>query len=524
MGKRRNRSAEAASASIEAELRLTGEPEVLKAAFASLPLAPELGVEEERSVLESSYVDTPDLALRARGLAYRVRAKNGGYRQTLKAGDDAKAALLKRGEWETALKDPQPRPEDLPGSARRLLPEAAFEDGLRQVFVTRVRRCVRQVVIPSGGRIEAALDLGEIETGKGDLPIAEIELELLKGGPSALYRLADALLETRPLRLQTRSKSARAFDQLSGRPPSWHRAMPLPLEPDDSVDEAMATIFESCFSQWLANQAAAIDGRDLEGVHQLRVALRRLRSALSAFRKLIPKEQRAWLEADARRALKALGPARDWDVFLTELLSPVMAARPDDPDLNALHNRARSRRKAGYERARKHLESGDYTRFVLRLGQWLEERAWRRDDDAGQAKQLIRPIGEFAGERLQRRHKRALTKGLGLADLSTEKRHALRIALKKLRYGVEFFRPVFGKTSVKAFRRRVKLLQEGLGLLNDVAVAETLMADLLARPGKDDLGRATGLVIGWHAHRVVAAEPELLRDWKAFEAAPRFWC
>jgi CHAD domain-containing protein len=53
----------------------------------------------------------------------------------------------------------------------------------------------------------------------------------------------------------------------------------------------MEAIFESCFDQWLANQAAALDGRDPEGVHQMRVGLRRLRSALSIFKKLIPKSQ-----------------------------------------------------------------------------------------------------------------------------------------------------------------------------------------------------------------------------------------
>ena len=287
MGDQRAQSAEGNAEPMELELRLVGDPDVLKAVFASPGMA-QPGAKDKVTDLESRYFDTDDLDLRARGLAFRVRADGDGYRQTLKAGDDANGALLKRGEWETVLSDDRPQPEALPKGAKRYLPKATFEGGLRQAFATKVRRRAREVAVPGDGRVEAVLDLGEIETEAGELPIAEIELELLEGEPETLYRLALELQEIGPLRLETRSKSARAFDQIANRPPRWHRATTPPLRPDDSVDEAMAAIFENCFQQWLANQAAAIDGRDPEGVHQMRVALRRLRSALSVFRTADP--------------------------------------------------------------------------------------------------------------------------------------------------------------------------------------------------------------------------------------------
>ncbi len=508
---------------VELELRLAGDPEILHAVFASSSLAPESGQDDDVSELESRYFDTPDLDLRAKGLAYRVRANGKGYKQTLKAGDEAKAAVLKRGEWETPLNDGDPKPEALPKRARQRMPKAAFEEGLDQAFVTRVKRRSRKIVVGDAGRIEAALDLGEIETGAGDLPIAEIELELLEGQPATLYDLALELQKIGPLRLETRSKSARAFDQLTERPPSWHRGNATLLSAGNSVDDAMAAIFQSCFDQWLANQAAAIDGRDPEGVHQMRVALRRLRSALSVFRKLIPEEQVLWLQADARRAISALGPARDWDVFQSDLLAPVLAARPEDTGLKALRSRARARCRSGYRQARKHLESAEYTHFALRFGQWLEQRAWRQDGDVKQSRLLARPIAGFAGKLLEKRHLQALAKGKCFNQLETAERHKLRIAMKKLRYSVEFFRPLYEKSAVKPFIGRVKALQDDLGLLNDVAVAEGLLTDLMARPGKRDIGGAAGLVIGWHARGVAAAEPELRRDWKGFAAANPFW-
>ena len=521
MAKRRDEAAAGGLRTVETELRLAGEPDVLETAFSSPRLARES--EETVSELESRYFDTPELALRARGLAFRVRANGAGFKQTLKAGDDGNGAVLKRGEWETALRDDRPRPEALPGSARRYLPKAAFEGGFDEVFATRMRRRVRRVSVGDAGLIEASLDLGAIDTADGALPIAEIELELLDGQPEILYDLALDLQAIGPLRLETRSKSARAFDRLAGRAPDWQRATNPPLDPGGSVDAAMTAIFENCFEQWLANHAAAIDGRDPEGVHQMRVALRRLRSALSVFRKMIPPDQIGWLRTGAGQAIGALGAARDWDVFQADLLAPVIDAHPDDAGLKALRQRAKARRRSGYRRARKHLEGADYTRFALRFGQWLERRAWHDGGDGKRGARLDQPIVDFAGRFLTKRHKQALTRGRHFADLATEQRHELRIALKKLRYSIEFFKPLFDRKAVKTFHRRVKALQEDLGHLNDVAVAESLIDDLLARSGRQDIGKAAGLVIGWHARGVADIEPDLRRDWRMFRAASPFW-
>ncbi|MGI9501284.1 MAG: CHAD domain-containing protein [Geminicoccaceae bacterium] len=512
---------------IEAELRLAGEPNVLKGVFASSQMALEAGRKDKIRNLESRYFDTPEQDLRACGLAFRVRTDGDGHCQTLKAGDDAQAALTRRGEWEMALEDDRPRPEALPKAARKRMPKSVWKGGLEQAFKTRVRRQMREVVVSDAdgrvARIEAALDLGAIETRAGGLPIAEIEFELLEGPPETLYRLALELQEIGPLHLETRSKSTRAFDRLADQPPGWRCATTPEIGPADSVDDAMATIFESCFAHWLANQAAVVDGRDPEGVHQMRVALRRLRSAVSVFRKLIPPDQYIWLQEEAKRVIGALGPARDWDVFQGDLLAPVIEARPEDPDLIALSKRARGRQRAGYRRARNYLESPDYTRFVLRFGQWLEQRAWRKAEHAGRVSGQARPVVDFARQLLNRRRKRTLAKGRNFAELTTEQRHELRLVLKKLRYAIAFFRTAFDGKTVKPFLHSVKTLQDGLGHLNDVAVAEALLADLIARPGKDDVKAAAGLIIGWHARGVAMIEPELCRDWEAFQAEPVFW-
>jgi inorganic triphosphatase YgiF len=299
MAKKSNKPASKQTRSIETELRLAGDPETLRRVFDSPPLAPREDREDKLTDLENRYFDTADQKLRAEGLALRVRTDgHGDHHQTLKAGDCAQAALLKRGEWNMPVSAYRPSLSLLPKEARAILPKEALQDTLQEAFETRVQRHTREITIDEPdhplSRIEASLDLGEIETDVGTLPIAELELELLEGQPETLYQVALDLQEFGPLHLETRSKSSRAYDQLRKQPPSYHRAVAPRLTSSDTVDEAMAAIFASCYSQWLANQAAAIDGRDPEGVHQMRIGLRRLRSAFSVFRPLIPNGQLIW--------------------------------------------------------------------------------------------------------------------------------------------------------------------------------------------------------------------------------------
>ena len=526
MGKRSNRTSSKSSCSTETELRLAGNPSTLEYIFDSSLMASNRGQKDQLSHLENCYFDTEDQQLRANGLALRVRTDGTGeYRQTLKAGDSAKAALLKRREWEATVDRNQPDLGVLPKDALAFLPKSVRQGGLKRAFETRVKRRTRKIEVNGQGHpaglVEAALDLGEIVTDSGSLPIAEIELELLEGPSPTLYELALSLQALGPLQLETRSKSSRAYHQLSDQPPNWHRAATPPLTSTETIDDAMAAIFSSCFEQWLANQAAAIDGTDPEGVHQMRIGLRRLRSALSIFSKFVPDDQRVWLKDGARRAANIPGPARDWDVFQSELLAPVAASRPADKTLRALQSKARTQCRACYRRMRRDLAKGDYIEFVLRFGQWLEERAWRTDADL-KAKHEA-PIGSFARKILKKRHKHAMSAGSNFTKLSTMQRHDLRITLKKLRYTAEFFAPLFDKKTTKTFLRSVKTLQNDLGSLNDVAVAETLLDDLLARPGKQDLSGAAGMLIGWHAHRTAVIEPGLLQDWQDFAEKPVFW-
>jgi inorganic triphosphatase YgiF len=512
---------------VEQELKLAGAPDALEAAFQA-PLLDGAESAEPETRLENVYYDTADHRLRRRGLAFRVRRRGDHYRQTLKADDAAGGVLQARGEWETGLDGPEPDPEALPAKAAKLA-EFRKADALQPVFETRVRRRRREVVVvrPEGeSRIEAVLNLGEIDTDDGRQPIAEIELELLEGSPADLYQLALELAELAPMQLETQSKSSRGYALSTGDAPAWHRAKKLKLDPEATVDEAMAGIFADCFRHWTVNQAAAADGRDPEGIHQMRVGLRRLRSALSIFKSVIPASQLAWLQPEAKAAIGGLGAARDWDVFILELLGPVKATNPDEVALDVLARLAKKKRNAAYRAARKAIAGPDYAAFVLRYGAWLTGRDWTMDRDITAAARGAGTVAEFATRHLEKRFKRAADMGKNAAELSDADRHQLRIRLKKLRYGVEFFTSIYGRKTVAPFLGALKALQDDLGHLQDLAVARTLLDQLLERPGKADPAvcqRAAGMVLGWHARAATDLVPKAAADWAKLAGTRPYW-
>src|SRR5262249_45067781 len=195
------------------------------------------------------------------------------------AGDDP----LRRGEWEAAVHSLAP---DI-ALAMPFVPAKLRADLARQplqaVFVSDIRRHQRIVELPSG-TVEIAFDQGFLKSGDRSLPVSEIELELKAGDTAVIYDLALRLAEHAPLRPSIRSKSARAFELVEDAPPAARRPRKLRFGTPITLDDALAAILRSTFRHLLESLPAAEDGRNPEGVHQLRVALRRLRAAFDLMR------------------------------------------------------------------------------------------------------------------------------------------------------------------------------------------------------------------------------------------------
>jgi inorganic triphosphatase YgiF len=474
--------------------------------------------------LTSVYYDTDEKRLARRGLSLRVRSDGQRFIQSVKAGGSNIGGLSKRGEWEVDVGSLEPKTELVPDPDVRAQIGLILPGGLKPIFKTEIRRHEIVAHEPQGDALVLmAFDSGEVHAENGSLPVSELELELLRGEPASLYFLALALLDVVPLSIEPRSKAARGYALASGKAPDWKKGKPVSLNRRETLEAAMSETFTRCAGHWTDNQAAALDGRHPEGMHQFRVGLRRFRSAITVFRRLLPGTQARWLGAEGRWTVQQTGPARDWDVFISDLLAPIIKARPGDEDLIMLRERAEAERAAGYAAARAMLDSERYNRFMLRLGVWLETRGWQDGLSARQQAALSKPIFAFAARLLNERHKRALKLGKGFAKLTTDQRHDVRIALKKLRYSSEFFATLFPGKLVTPYLESLRNMQNDLGHLNDVAMAERLLGGICAKDNDPRLARVCGLVIGWYARLVRENENASVRDWIAFRDSSVFW-
>lgn len=454
------------------------------------------------------------------GLALRIRRCDGHFIQTVKSDGRAGATGLVRGEWEDAIAGGEPDP--------RALETGRFFDSqiagrLVPLFRTEIGRRTIPLSPAPGTRIAAAIDRGQIRLAAGDAgePISEVELELKSGPTTALYDIALDLLAVAPVRLERRSKAERGY-RLSaaetGSPAAVH-AEAVRLDPASSGDDALRHIGIACLDQVLRNEAAVLAGA-AEAIHQMRVALRRLRAVLSAFGKMLPTDQRRQASQELRWLADALGAARNLDVFETALLAPAREALAEPGAIAALTAAIERRRKAAYAKAARAVRSTRYTALLLCQLRWFEGCGWH---DGAASPDLRRPIGELALRILDRRRRAAKRRSKGFAGQSAPERHRLRIALKKLRYATEMLAGLYDADEAKRFTRRLKRLQDDLGAANDVRVGHAILAEL-ARPGDAGAIAAAGkTVLDWHERRLAGREPQLRKHLARLIAAEPFW-
>ncbi len=478
--------------------------------------------------LRAIYFDTPDSDLRKRMMALRVRREGRQWVQCLKSAGDSKGALSQRGEIETVVSGPR---LDLAALAdtepgRLLPPDVAGR--LAPAFETDIRRTSRRLEFDDGTAITLDLDLGRVISGDREDAVAEVELELTSGDPARVFELARKLLDHVTLRPSALSKAGRGYALLAGGGAPWSKAAVPRLDPAMTAEQALTRIIHACIDHLMANEPCATQGSHIEGIHQMRVATRRLRSALALFRKLLPAAQVAHLNGELRWLINEMGPARDWDVFLDETLPPVAAAvaGEDAVALDTLGRKARGIRDRAYEPARAAIASKRYAALFLDLGHWVESRGWRDQPLNENAARLFSPVADLAPSLLRKRYRAARRTGKGFESLSEEERHEVRISLKKLRYASEFLSSLYPERKVGPYAAALKTMQDDLGRMNDVAVMRHLLADLVREAGDGEareLERAAGTVVGWHEHLLRARDAEMVAAWKAFARTAPFW-
>ncbi len=488
----------------EIEIKLAGRRAELAAVFAAA------GAGRGKSArLVSRYYDTPDDALWRKGYTLRVRQMRRGQELTLKRDF---ADPIRRGEWTTPLEAPDVDIALLPYDAPRREVSKLASGGLTCRFASEIARRTR-LVEAHGVSIELALDEGRLVAGDREAPVCELEFELKSGDAGALLRFVGEMLEGRDLRFESQSKARRGRDLANGGMAVAARSGRIALRPDSTLDQALAAIIASGASHLAANLACVRDGPAPEGVHQMRVALRRMRSGLGLFRESLNPAALA-LDAAAKSALSHLGPARDLDVFVTQTLPPVLSGLGDDAALAGLMRAAQARRSRAQDDARQLAAGPECARLLIDMLGLAHSGAIL----ARGGEQQLKPA---AARVIERRHARVLTRGKRFAKLSWPKRHRVRIAVKKLRYACDFFQDLFEAKEAARWSRRLARLQDDMGAANDAHVAQVLAAEIAGGDGAAAHGAA--LVRGWYGHALLACEDELVAAWREFASARPFW-
>lgn len=472
--------------------------------------------------LVSTYFDTPDGDLFRKGISLRVRRSGSRRLQTLKLAPSGHQAFARR-EWEEPIDGETPDLARLPVAEIGAPLDGLAPERLVPVFTTRVRRRLRRLDLP-GASIEVAFDEGTIEAGDRREALCEVELELKAGDAAQLSEVALRLLEVEPLRIGTLSKSDRGYALAFALQRPATKAGPVPLTADHVTDDVLAVLLGACQRHLLANQAAAEEGRDPEGVHQARVALRRMRTALTVLRREVPSPALTAIADEAKWLASELGPARNWDVFATRTMNLPAGEVGPMVDFTGLAEAARPHREASHAAVRQAFGSERYTRFVLSLAACVERRSWRTDLASDTLAALSRPAPDLAGRVLSRLHRKVLRQGRHFARMSADERHQLRLTLKKLRYAVEFFLPLFPANGPqKRYLRELADLQDVLGHANDVATTTSLLAAVTAGPLPGMTERAVGALIGWQACEERALARSLRQRWRRLRDAQPFW-
>jgi inorganic triphosphatase YgiF len=463
--------------------------------------------------LQARYYDTPDRRLAAAGIALRLRREGGRWVQTLKARGDG---LMQRLEHDVVLAGARAPRLDLSRHAgtppAAVLAQALGDDqaSLGEIFATNIRRTRRELRTAKGAVVELAFDEGEIRAGTRRLAVRELEFELRRGPAAALPQAAGRWVQRHGLWLDRRSKAERgevlahAADAISA-----VKAQPPALAPGMSAGEALRAMLASALNQILANAAELCDGTGTpEHLHQCRIGIRRMRSALRDFgalaTELSPLESGAWQDK-LRTLFGRLGGARDRDA-LRETVLPALAAvgapladlpPPDgaEEDLCSVMREPGSTLLWLAILAHIHLDPGA----------------------AAAADPAAPPLRNQLATRLRRLHRQVMGDAPGFAGLGEAAQHRTRKRLKRLRYGVEFCGALFPAKALAGYLAVLRPAQDALGEANDLIVARTLFGALVAHDPR------AWFTLGWLAARRCVIVAHCVDMLARIRAAPKFW-
>jgi triphosphatase len=415
------------------------------------------GAAHHTQSLRSIYFDTDGSAIRRTGYSLRVRADGKSFTQTVKTNGGL-AGLFDRGEWEARVKRMALNADALKHSPLRNLKR--LDRKAKPVVRAKVDRTA-WVIEWNGSTVEAVLDMGSVSAGRLQAPIHELELELKDGKPAALFELAHELGRVMPLQLAVLSKEERGRMLTKGAFGHEHNASVVDLRRSMDAGQAFALIIHECIRHFRLNEDLIIADRNPAALHQARVAIRRLRTALAFFRPAVQQGSTEPLRSELRRFSRPFGNARNLDVFLESHAADLGASD---------RRRLTSARDGAYEEVIKILNGQRSRDMLLDIVEWAVSGDWRKHTAANR-------IDQFAARRLDEAWRTLKRKAIRIGDLDEKHLHRLRIRFKKLRYAGDFVAPLFARKRLRKFAGPLEDLQDCLGLIHDDIISRQIHSD-----------------------------------------------
>jgi CHAD domain-containing protein len=447
--------------------------------------------------LHDCYQDTASAALRANGYAYRLRRRGNRYTATLKGLGATSGAVHRREEYEVELAAPLVPQHWPPSPARKLALELCETRPLIPMFKLTQIRYSRPIHHAQRAVAELSLDRVSVHRAGEIASYLELEAELLpRGTKQELEQIAAELQGEWELRPESRSKFERALAHLGPGLSSpqgvegckEQGVQPVVLleapgiEADDPMSEAGRKTFRFHYLLMVYNEPGTRLGEDIEALHDMRVATRRMRAAFRIFGRFFKPKAIAPYRKGLKRTGRALGRVRDLDVFRAKIHAFLTTLPESQQDsLDSLLAALQAQRQADRERMLAHFDSPKYVQFKARFGEFVETEGMGSlpsNPDGGEPRphrvRHVAPLVVY--ERLAA--VRAYDEWVSIPNPALKRLHALRIACKRLRYTLEFFREVLGPDT-SSLIEEIVTVQDHLGDLQDAVVANDILQDYL---------------------------------------------
>ncbi len=491
----------------EFELKFEIPPASLKSVAVAV-----LAHKARRQRLQASYFDTADGALAKHGIVVRLRKEGRRWVQTAKGPT---AGVLERLEHNAAL--PMQSAGAVPAldlSRHRGAPVGkAIDKALARkgdekypvmtlLYGTDIQRISRQVAHGSSV-VELALDQGRVFADGQSLPICELEVELKEGVAIDAVALAHRWCADHGLWISTIAKSMKGQRLRSATPFGEATSATAPKFSRHACGHEMVrTVVQACLSQILPNVSELASGSsEPDHIHQLRVGIRRLRTALRELGGLTDGLDPTW-EAALVQAFRALGAHRDNShlalVLQPQLLEaggPVVGFELDDGDIPD---------------PGKTVRAPEFQGALLGLLGFVHRDSPKENGKPDSLKKSVSLL-------LDKLHKRALRDGKKFLALDEAQQHGVRKRFKRLRYLLEFAQPLFVAQKVRRMAAALKPVQDALGQHNDELMAQHALRRLAA----DDPNAWFG--VGWLTARKQPNAKRCLREITKFADIKPFW-